>query len=74
MEATLPDTNVVIAAQGDSVDLIAYRRYGAHGMEQAILDANPGLAALGPILPLGTRIVLPVEDVKDRSQSGRLWN
>ena len=69
----MPDTNIVIAAQGDSVDLIAYRRYGSHGMEQAILEANPGLAALGPIIPLGTRIVLPIENIRDRASSPRAW-
>jgi phage tail protein X len=69
----MADTNIVIAEQGDSVDLIAYRRYGSHGMEQAILDANPGLAAFGPIIPLGTRIVLPIENIKDRASSPRAW-
>jgi phage tail protein X len=69
----MADTNFVIAAEGDSVDLIAYRRYGSHGMEQAILEANPGLAALGPILPLGTRVALPAEEVKDRASSPRAW-
>lgn len=67
------DTNFVIASEGDSVDLIAYVRYGTHGMEQAILDANPGLAALGPILPLGTRVVLPVDNIQDRASSPRAW-
>ena len=66
-------TNFVIASEGDSVDLIAYVRYGTHGMEQAILDANPGLAALGPILPLGTRVVLPVDNIQDRASSPRAW-
>lgn len=69
----MADSNVVIASEGDSVDLIAYRRYGSHGMEQAILEANPGLAALGPIIPLGTRIVLPIENIKDRASSPRAW-
>lgn len=63
----------VIASEGDRVDLIAYRRYGSHGMEQAILEANPGLAALGPTIPLGTRIVLPIENIKDRASSPRAW-
>lgn len=63
----------VIASEGDSVDLIAYRRYGSHGMEQAILEANPGLAALGPIIPLGTRIALPIANIKDRASSPRAW-
>lgn len=69
----MADTNFVIASEGDSVDLIAYVRYGTHGMEQAILDANPGLAAFGPILPLGTRVVLPVDNIQDRASNPRAW-
>lgn len=49
-----------VTQEGDSVDLIAYRRFGKHGMEAAILDANPGLAAHGPILPIGIKISIPI--------------
>lgn len=44
-----------------SLDLILWRRFGRPGqalVEQTMV-ANPGLAALGPILPVGTVIVLP---------------
>lgn len=51
---------VVLARQGDTVDQIAARCYdGDTSMVMAVLDANPGLAALGVILPMGTPVTLP---------------
>jgi phage tail protein X len=48
------------ALQGDMVDAICRRVYGDEsGFVEAVLDANPGLAALGPVLPEGTRLTLP---------------
>lgn len=49
-----------IACQGDTVDLICQRNYGhTAGAVEAVLAANPGLAALGLILPQGTAVMLP---------------
>lgn len=46
--------------QGDTVDLIAFKRFGSSsGTTESILDANPGLATAGPILPLGMMIRIP---------------
>ncbi len=59
--------------EGDSVDLIAFLRFGQHGMEAAILDANPYLAALGPILPANMIIWIPVPVVQDRQAGENLW-
>lgn len=59
--------------EGDTVDLIAFRRFGKHGMEAAILEANPYLAALGPILPANIRIWIPVPEVADRASGQNLW-
>jgi len=48
------------ARQGDMVDAICRRVYGDEsGFVEAVLDANPGLAALGPMLPGGTEVTLP---------------
>lgn len=60
--------------EGDTVDLIAFNRFGEHGMEDEILDANPGLAARGPVLPIGLKVIIPVPLVKDRELSTRLWD
>ena len=60
--------------EGDTVDLIAFNRFGVHGMEVAILEANPGLAAKGPVLPLGLVIRIPVPEVKDRKTLTTIWS
>lgn len=50
----------VRAVQGDTVDLICWRHYGrTAGIAEQVLDANPGLADLGPVLPIGTLVTLP---------------
>jgi len=50
----------VIAQQHDTVDAICWRHLGAtaHVVEET-LALNPGLAALGVILPAGTPVILP---------------
>lgn len=46
--------------QGDVLDLICLRHYGQRdGVVERVLDANPGLASKGAVLPLATTIVLP---------------
>lgn len=46
--------------QGEMVDMICRRAYGDEsGFVEKVLDVNPGLAALGPVLPLGTKVLLP---------------
>lgn len=49
----------VIAQQGDSVDSLCYRHLGDSRAVEATLELNPGLAALGAILPMGTVVTLP---------------
>lgn len=50
----------VSSIQGDTVDLICRRAYGDEsGYVEAVLEANPGLAGKGPILPVGTVVKLP---------------
>lgn len=56
----MPETYTV-KQQHLSLDLILWRRFGRPGqrlVEQAYV-LNPGLAALGPILPVGTVVLLP---------------
>ena len=46
--------------QGETVDLACLAFYGRTAkVVEAVIDANPGLAALGPVLPLGTKIIMP---------------
>ncbi|MDR5800064.1 tail protein X [Caballeronia sp. LZ001] len=50
----------VRSQQGDTVDLLCWRFYGrTNGTVEAVLEANPGLADLGLVLPLGTLVNMP---------------
>lgn len=45
---------------GDVIDAVCRRYYGREaGAVEAVLEANPGLAELGPVLPAGTLVELP---------------
>ncbi len=45
---------------GDMIDAICYRYYGASsGYMERVLAANPGLAVQGPVYPAGVLIELP---------------
>lgn len=65
-----------ITAEGDMVDAVCRLHYGDRpGAAEAVLDANPGLADRGPVLPAGVRIRLP--DLEERPASSgavRLWD
>ena len=52
---------IKVAGEGISVDLLIWRKYKRPmpGLLEQVLDINPGLAALGPILPIGTVVKLP---------------
>lgn len=51
--------------QGETVDLACQSFYGRTAeVTERVLDANPGLAAIGAFLPMGTTILMP--DVETR--------
>lgn len=48
------------AKQGDKLDLLLWREAALGPADLTrVLDANPGLADLGAILPLGTVVIVP---------------
>ncbi|MGH1402411.1 MAG: tail protein X, partial [Acinetobacter tandoii] len=50
----------VKSVQGDTIDLICWRYYGrTAGVTETVLEYNPDLAEQGPILTLGTEVILP---------------
>lgn len=49
----------VIAQQGDSIDYLCWRHLGTTDAVEATLLLNPGIAALGAVLPMGTAVILP---------------
>lgn len=65
----------VRAAQGDTLDLICWRHYGrTTGVVEQVLEANPGLARLGPILPHGTLVQLPEIATQPQRPTVQLWD
>ncbi|MBN2740064.1 MAG: tail protein X [Rhodobacteraceae bacterium] len=60
--------------QGDMLDAICLAELGSEAHITAVLDANPGLAALGPIYPQGVEITLPVIATSTvKTGEVRLW-
>lgn len=46
--------------QNDTVDALCWRHYGrTAGVVEQVLDANPGLADHGAVLPAGLLVTLP---------------
>lgn len=67
----------VRANQGETLDLMCYRVFGrTAGVTEAALEANTGLADLGPVLPMGTRVNLsdPVDAVQPDVDLVQLWD
>ncbi|MEG3182134.1 tail protein X [Sphingomonas sp. LT1P40] len=58
MPGSNPD--IIRAKQGDTLDalLARERALGPEALD-LVLKANPGLSAIGPILPLGTPVTIP---------------
>jgi len=57
----------------DVLDAICKEHYGREDQVTAVLDANPGLAAFGPVLPAGLTIVLPDLPKPDTAPKIRLY-
>ena len=67
--------DIVISQQYDTVDAICYRYYGRTARTlEAVYQANPGLADIGPVLPIGTAINMPTVDDKPKTETLNLWD
>lgn len=65
----------VRAMQGDTVDLLCWRHYGrTAGVTEAVLEANPGLAEYGPVLPNGLEVELPDQPTQPAATRLQLWD
>ncbi len=61
--------------EGRTVDMIVWKHYGnTPGSLEAVLEANPGLAAYGPVLPSGILIELPSITPPKPAEKVRLWD
>lgn len=60
---------------GDTVDYIAWKHYGRQdGTAEAVLEANPGLAGYGPLLPAGVVLTLPDVPTPPTKATIRMWS
>ena len=68
---------LVRAHAGDTVDALCWRHLGRTlGVTEAVLNANPGLAAVGVTLPAGHRVEIPdtIIDVRTTARINKLWD
>lgn len=63
------------SSDGDVLDAIVSAHYGdtLDGKVEAVLAANPGLAALGAVLDAGVRITLPDLSTTGPVETEQLW-
>ena len=54
---------IVVKGEAITLSLLVWRRFKRQntGFVERVLDINPGLADLGPILPAGTSVVFPID-------------
>ena len=51
---------IEIAKPGDTIAHMAWRFYGNNSNTHHVFNANPGLWKLGPMLPAGLHIKMPI--------------
>lgn len=63
MTASSHIETITVAGDHISVDLLIWRRFKKYNEDlcERVLDFNPGLADLGPILPIGTVVNIPLD-------------
>jgi phage tail protein X len=62
---------ITVSGDGITLSRLIWRRFrrAVPGLAEVTLDANPGLSSLGPILPIGTVVRLPIpQDENDTPQ------
>lgn len=63
---------IVRAHQGDTLDSLCWRHLGTSAAVEPALALNPGLAALGPELPIGQAVTLPEEAASTETTNSNL--
>ncbi|EAS0523656.1 phage tail protein [Salmonella enterica] len=64
----------VKALEGDTVDLLCFRHYGAtQGVTEKVLAANPGLSNRVFLTP-GQMVEMPEQVPEKRRESVQLWD
>ena len=71
---TRPIFKRVITRDGDVLDALIWRHYGRGDVLAAVLEANPNLATLPPVLTAGLVIELPELPLSVEAPVIRLWS
>lgn len=67
-------STIYTTKDGDTLDYLCWRYYGQQsGAVEAVLAANSGLAAKGPVFDAGVVITLPVIDSSGKNEGVSLW-
>lgn len=76
MTSTSTPVTMVRSLQGDTLSAIVWRYIGrSSGNVEAVLDANPELANLPPVLPAGVQIRIPQLTTTTTAPAAlRLWD
>ena len=63
-------------SDGDTMDYIAWKFYETleGRVVEQLLDANQGIADLGPVLPAGVLVKMPDIAPQQQEQGVRLWS
>ncbi|TVZ39373.1 phage tail protein X [Alteromonadaceae bacterium 2753L.S.0a.02] len=63
------------ANQNETLDAICFRSYGITArVVEEVLKVNPGLCELGPVLPMGTAVLLPDIETQQTTTSVNIWD
>ena len=70
---------VVVKGEAITLSLLVWRRFKRQstGFLERVLDMNPGLADLGPIIPVDTFIIFPIDapELKNKERNVvHLWD
>jgi len=71
---TSPIFKRVITRDGDVLDAIVWKHYGRSDVIAAVLEANPHLALMPPVLSAGLLIELPDLPLPVEAPVIRLWS
>lgn len=63
-----------ISCDSDMLDAICWRQYGRENVVSVVLESNPHLAGLPPVLTAGIRILLPDIPEPHNTPTLRLWD
>jgi phage tail protein X len=68
-------SQLYVTRQFDMVDDICWRFYGrTQQTVEAVLQINPGLADIAPILPAGLELLLPDLPAPESTETLRIWD